>query len=720
MRFPILSAASVVSLAAASLALAQLPPLSDEFQVDTDTTLSQLLPDVGMDASGNFVVVWGSYQYGPASDVYARRYDSNGNALGLNFLVNTYTTDRQSYPAVAAAPTGEFIVSWSSFHQTAGSIIDVYAQRYDASGNPAGGEFLVNTYTTSYQYGPAIAASASGNFVVIWTSYLQDGDKSGVYGKVFDADGSPVSGEFQVNQYTFGYQSHARVAYGGNGDFVVAWQSRQDGDDYGVMARRFGPDGTPRGDEFLVNQTTTNAQTEPAVAADAAGRFVVTWDNYGQFDSGQDVFARRFGPDGTPRGDEFQVNTYTSNVQDAPRVAMDARGDFVVTWQSDLQDGFGAGVAAVRFDRAGQLIGSEFRPPIQSFNTQSHPSVAAGANGRIVFCWDSDAADVDDYEVLARTTAPLPRFLQVDAQLALSQPGAPSGTALNGVLEPGETVIVVPGWLNNTPSPLPVDGVVSSLTGPPGGTYTIVDDQSDYGTIPSGEIRPCGAAPAGCYSVQVDDPAVRPATHWDATINEEIEPNGTKAWTLHIGESFGDVPDTQPFYRFVETLLHNGVTGGCAASTYCPDASVTRAQMAVFLLKGKHGSSFLPPACTGLFDDVPCPSAFADWIEELSHEGITGGCGGGNYCPSNPVIRQQMAVFLLKAEHGSSYAPPACTGVFPDVPCPSLFADWIEQLAEEAITGGCGGGNFCPTNPNTRGQMAVFLTKTFSLALYGP
>ena len=115
--------------------------------------------------------------------------------------------------------------------------------------------------------------------------------------------------------------------------------------------------------------------------------------------------------------------------------------------------------------------------------------------------------------------------------------------------------------------------------------------------------------------------------------------------------------------------------------------------------------------------DVACTpgSGFGDWIEALAAEGITGGCGGGNYCPTSPVTRQQMAVFLLKTEHGSTYVPPACDGDFADVPCPSTFADWIEQLAAEDITGGCGGGNYCPLNPNTRGQMAVFLTKTFNL-----
>jgi hypothetical protein len=123
----------------------------------------------------------------------------------------------------------------------------------------------------------------------------------------------------------------------------------------------------------------------------------------------------------------------------------------------------------------------------------------------------------------------------------------------------------------------------------------------------------------------------------------------------------------------------------------------------------------VPPACAGLFADVACPSPFADWIEALAAEGITGGCGGGNYCPAEPVTRQQMAVFLLKAEHGAGYTPPLCAGAFADVVCPSLFADWVEQLAAEEVTGGCGIGMYCPMSPTTRGQMAVFLVKALSL-----
>jgi hypothetical protein len=143
--------------------------------------------------------------------------------------------------------------------------------------------------------------------------------------------------------------------------------------------------------------------------------------------------------------------------------------------------------------------------------------------------------------------------------------------------------------------------------------------------------------------------------------------------------------------------------------------------MAVFLLKGLYGSSHVPPPATGtVFLDVHIGDFAADWIEELASLDITGGCGGGNYCPSQPVTRAQMAVFLLKAEHGAAYVPPPCAGVFGDVACPSTFADWVEQLKNEGVTAGCGGGNYCPNDPNIRGQMAVFLVKTFGFPLYGP
>ena len=180
--------------------------------------------------------------------------------------------------------------------------------------------------------------------------------------------------------------------------------------------------------------------------------------------------------------------------------------------------------------------------------------------------------------------------------------------------------------------------------------------------------------------------------------------------------NFLDVPGGQQFYDFVVRLVLNGVSGGTGGGLYGVGNPTLRQQMAVFLLKGKHGVCFLPPPCQGLFSDVSCSSNFGPWIEALFTAGITGGCGPGLFCPQNPVRRDQMAPFLIKAKYGPDFVPPPCTGtIFADVACPSLFADWIEQLNLEGITSGCGGNNYSRLNPVTRGQMAVFVVRAFDL-----
>ncbi|HNB85082.1 MAG TPA: S-layer homology domain-containing protein [Anaerolineales bacterium] len=185
------------------------------------------------------------------------------------------------------------------------------------------------------------------------------------------------------------------------------------------------------------------------------------------------------------------------------------------------------------------------------------------------------------------------------------------------------------------------------------------------------------------------------------------------------GALFEDVPSTYWARDFIERLYNAGITSGCSTSPlmYCPDATVTRAQMAIFILRGMHGSAYIPPTASGtVFSDVPAGSFAADWIEQLAAEGVTAGCGGGNYCPDATITRAQMAIFLLRGEHGNAYTPPAATGtVFGDVPLGSFADAWIEQLAAEGVTSGCGGGNYCPDNSVTRAEMAVFLVRAFSL-----
>ena len=185
--------------------------------------------------------------------------------------------------------------------------------------------------------------------------------------------------------------------------------------------------------------------------------------------------------------------------------------------------------------------------------------------------------------------------------------------------------------------------------------------------------------------------------------------------------TFSDAPLNYWAWDFIERLYNAGITGGCSTSPlqYCPDSTVTRAQMAIFLERGIHGSSYNPPAVGGStgFNDVPLAYWAAAWIKQLAADGITGGCGSGSYCPEGAVTRAQMAIFLLRSKHGAGYNPPAVgagTG-FSDVSPSYWAAAWIKQLVAEGITAGCGTGIYCPEAPVTRAQMAVFLVRTFNL-----
>jgi len=190
-----------------------------------------------------------------------------------------------------------------------------------------------------------------------------------------------------------------------------------------------------------------------------------------------------------------------------------------------------------------------------------------------------------------------------------------------------------------------------------------------------------------------------------------------------VGTTFIDVPTSHWAWDWIERLYSAGVTTGCITTNpmrYCPEDNVTRAQMAVFLLRGVHGSTYTPPAvgASTSFTDVSTSHWAAAFIKQLAAEGITTGCTATTFCPEDQVTREQMAVFLLRAKHGGSgYTPPAVgtsTG-FADVPTSSWAAAWIKQLAAEGITTLPAGSNYYPMSLVTRAEMAKFLVATFTL-----
>ena len=240
-----------------------------------------------------------------------------------------------------------------------------------------------------------------------------------------------------------------------------------------------------------------------------------------------------------------------------------------------------------------------------------------------------------------------------------------------------------------------------------------LSETPEEGTVPSGGSLP--------VTVTFDSSSLLPGLRLGSLIFATDTPDPVAPVPVDFTILFGDVPEGSFAWNFIYGAAGAGVMPGCAPQTptflFCPAEVVTRRSMAGFIERAMHGALAPPPVYLGEFGDVLPGSFNANYIQGLVDDAITAGCGGGNYCPDVPVTRAQMAVFVWKGQHGSE-PPPACAppGTFADVPCPGGFAvDYIEGIAAEGVTAGCGGGNYCPNASITNAQMAVFMVKAFNI-----
>ena len=252
--------------------------------------------------------------------------------------------------------------------------------------------------------------------------------------------------------------------------------------------------------------------------------------------------------------------------------------------------------------------------------------------------------------------------------------------------------------IDGVPNPIPALGSLqpsSVVAGDPDFTLTVSGTSFAPGALVqwNGADRPTTFNSPTSLSAQIPASDLTTPGIASVTASNPIPGGGVSgSLSFYVNMTFLDVPVNHFAANQIEAVFDAGVTVGCATRLFCPDRSTSRAEMAVFLLKASQGSGYTPPACTppGVFTDVPCPGPYTNWIEDLKARNITAGCGDGStYCPNASVLREEMAVFLLKTSQGSGYTPPACTppGVFADVPCPSQYADWIEDLSTRGITG---------------------------------
>lgn len=398
-------------LLAAASAFGQALPHGPQFQVNTYTTSDQLYAATAIDGHGNFIVAWesdgSSGTDSSYSSIQARRYDAHGRPVGNQFQVNTYTTDRQNRPAVAASDQGRFVIVWDSRGSPGpdpGTSRSIQARIFDASGAPLGEQFQVNSFTPSLQLAPAVSMSPQGSFVVVWQSYLSGGtdhDDWSVHARRFGPDGSPLTADFQVNTYTTGSQGGTAVTLTGAGGFVVAWtsdgSSGSDTSEQSIQARFFDSLGSPLSAELQVNSNTNGYQVGPSIASGNSSDVVIVWRSY--LGPGErSVEARRLDATGQTQGAQFRVDTAEGgNYAAHADVGMDERGGFLVVWQWP-------NIHGRRFHPSGIPIEAPFELT-NSTGTDAHPSVALDYGGNFIVAWESETSigtDSSGYSIQAR------------------------------------------------------------------------------------------------------------------------------------------------------------------------------------------------------------------------------------------------------------------------------------------------------------------------------
>jgi hypothetical protein len=387
----------------------------------------QVFPDAAISTTGGFVVWQDNFTDGDSWGISARRLDATLSGTLSTFRVNVIGAGSQENPRVALLKNGGAAFVWQGGQLGQQHIF----ARFLTPTNTflTTNDILVNTFTNNFQITPAMAVLNNSNVVFVWSSYDEAGTNSmqDVYGQIFSATGSKVGGEFLVNQFTNYNQRTPSVAALAGGGFVVAWVSEQERQQVStnsvyissasallptvdVYARLYGGNGVPAGNEFLVN-TDNNPCSRPAVSAASDGSFFIVWaaQDLTDADNGLDIHGRIFTSAGVG-GPVFYVNSYLYGDQYSPRVS--ALGlDYLVTWTSLGQDGSREGVYGQFVHDNGALVGGEFRVNTTTLGQQMQPTVASDGVAQFLVVWTSFNGYPNTFDLFAQ------RYLNVSAVL---------------------------------------------------------------------------------------------------------------------------------------------------------------------------------------------------------------------------------------------------------------------------------------------------------------
>jgi Secretion system C-terminal sorting domain len=315
-------------------------PIGDNYKINDDAASSQQrVSMIAIDGKGIYDIIWEDERNGiNRTDIYLQRIDSIGNSLASNIRVNDDAGSAyQFYSTVAAGFTGNFLTAWTDGRNAS---YDIYAQRFDAIGNRINNNFRVNDdLVNAHQWYPWAAMDSAGNGVIVWMD-TRDDNNYDIFGQRYDNNGNPAGANFKVNDVGTGYQAYGSVAQNRAGNLVVTWMDNRDGD-FNIYGQRFDASGNAIGSNFRIDDDGTGSdQGYPAVAIDRFGNFVVVWED-DRNDNNTDIYGQIYNSYGQRIGDNFRiVDDITDEDQYSPSVYMSNDGRFIVVW-SDWRGGKG-------------------------------------------------------------------------------------------------------------------------------------------------------------------------------------------------------------------------------------------------------------------------------------------------------------------------------------------------------------------------------------------
>jgi hypothetical protein len=684
---------------------------------------------VALDPSGNIYVTgtstggWGSplRAYAGGDDVFAAKFTSIGSLSWVTFLGGS-GSDQGVAIAVDgsgnAYVTGTSNTAWGSPVRGFLGSTDAFAAKLTTAGALTWNTFLG---ASAGDVGGGIAVDAGGNVFVSGTSNATWGTPVRAYSIAGDGFAAKLSsaGALMWNTFLgeFGTDLGKGIAVDGSGNVYVTgysnvtWGSpvRDYTSGWDVYAVRLNPEGSLTWNTFLGGSGNDYSYM---IAVDGSGNVYVageseaTWGSPVRAYSGSsDAFAAKLTSAGA-----LAWNTFlgASGYDTGSGIALDGSGNVylsgssVATWGSPdraftgSSDGF-----TVKVDSAGGLVGNTF---LGGSGGDAANGIAVNGGGTLIYAVGNSNATWGSPVKRAYTGSTDAFVVRLDA--------APP--AAFGKSSPANPAYV-------TTSPSLTWGTSTAAT-----YYEYCYDTSNNNTCDSSWIS-TGNNPAAGLSGLGNNVTY----YWQVRAvnsNGITYADGGTWWSFTARhQTFADVPIDHTLWQYIEAFYAAGITTGCGVSPliYCPESNVTRAAMAVFLLRAKYGSGYAPPPATHTFADLPVTGKEWQeaWVDQFYLEGITTGCGTGPliYCPENPVTRAAMAVFILRALEGSSYTPPAASHYFADLPVAGKewMEPWVDELYRRGITTGCGTGPliFCPENPVKRQAMAAFIVRAFSLPL---